>query len=101
MEFSVTMTTCANREQAETLAEGIIKNKLAACVQISEISSVYEWDNKLNKDKEFLLLIKGRKDLFSKLRDYVLSNHSYDVPELILLDIKDGNPKYLDWMRGG
>lgn len=98
MEFSLVMTTCGDRAAAETLAESIVAARLAACVQITEIASVYEWQGKISKDKEQLLLIKGRRDLFERLRDHILANHSYDVPEIIQLDIAAGSPGYLAWM---
>ncbi len=100
MEFSLAMTTTATRQEAETLAEGIVSNELAACEQVVETSSVYRWDGKLNKHQEFLLLIKGRSDLFPTLRDFVPAHHTYDLPELVKLDITDGNPAYFVWMRG-
>ena len=100
MEFSLAMTTTASREDAEALAEAIIANKLAACVQIAEITSVYEWEGKLNKSAEFLLMIKGRADRFAKLREFVLAQHRYELPELVRIDIADGNPAYLAWLRG-
>ena len=100
MAFALTMTTTATREDAEAWAEGLVMNKLAACVQIAETFSVYEWEGHVNKDREFLLLIKGRSDLFEKVRGYVLAHHKYDLPELVKLDLVDGNPAYLAWMHG-
>jgi periplasmic divalent cation tolerance protein len=100
MECSLAMTTTATREDAETLAEAIVADKLAACVQIAEITSVYEWEGRPNKSREFLLLIKGRTDRFPELRDFVLARHPYELPELVRLDIADGNPAYLAWLRG-
>lgn len=101
MDYSIVMTTCASRADGETLAEGIIKNKLATCVQISEISSVYEWEGELKKAQEFLLLIKGQKNLFPKLKEYLLTNHSYEVPEMLQLDITNGNPTHFAYTLGG
>ena len=101
MDYSIVMTTCASRAEGETLAEGIVRKKLATCVQISEISSVYEWEGELNKAKEFLLLIKGRKDLFPKLKEYLLANHPYEVPELLQLDITNGNPAHFAYSLSG
>ncbi len=100
MEFSLTMTTVATRDDAEALAEGIVANRLASCVQIAEIDSVYEWDGKINKGQEFLLMIKGRSDLFARLREFVLRDHKYDLPELVTVQIADGDPRYLAWMGG-
>jgi len=101
MDYSMVMTTCASRAEGETLAEGIVSKKLATCVQISEISSVYEWEGELNKAKEFLLLIKGRKDLFPRLKEYLLANHPYEVPELLQLDITNGNPAHFAYTLSG
>jgi len=101
MEYSMVMTTCANRAEGETLAEGIIRSKLATCVQITEVSSVYDWEGEFKKQKEFLLLIKGRKDLFPKLKEYLLANHCYEVPELLQVDITNGNPTHLAYELGG
>jgi len=101
MEYSMVMTTCANRAEGETLAEGIIRSKLATCVQITEVSSVYDWEGEFKKQKEFLLLIKGRKDLFPMLKKYLLANHCYEVPELLQVDITNGNPTHLAYELGG
>jgi len=101
MDYSMVMTTCANRAEGETLAEGIVKNKLATCVQITEVSSVYDWEGELKKQKEFLLLIKGKRDLFPKLTEYLLANHCYEVPELLQVDITNGNPAHLAYELGG
>lgn len=101
MDYSIVMTTCASRDDGETLAEGIIRNKLATSVQISEISNVYEWEGELKKAQEFLLLIKGQKNLFPKLKEYLLTNHPYEVPEMLQLDITNGNPIHLAYTLGG
>ena len=69
MDYSIVMTTCASRAEGETLAEGIIRNKLATSVQISEVSSIYDWEGELKKQKEFLLLIKEKKTSFSSLKN--------------------------------
>jgi len=101
VDYSIVMTTCASRAEGETLAEGIIRNKLATCIQISEVSSVYDWEGELKKQKEFLLLIKGKKDLFPKLKEYLLANHCYEVPEVLQLDITNGNPAHFAYAVGG
>lgn len=101
MDYSIVMTTCASRAEGETLAEGIIRNKLATSVQISEVSSIYDWEGELKKQKEFLLLIKGKKDLFLKLKEYLLANHSYEVPEMLQLDVTSGNPTHFAYTVGG
>ena len=100
METAVVMTTISGRERAEALAEQLIANELAACVQIAEVFSVYRWDGKIQREREFLLMIKGRSDLFPRLQAFILAHHDYELPELIKLDIVDGNAKYLRWLQG-
>jgi uncharacterized protein involved in tolerance to divalent cations len=53
-------------------------SNLATSIQISEVSSVYDWEGKLKKAKEFLLLIKGQNALFPKLQECLLANHTYE-----------------------
>lgn len=101
MEYSIVMTTCANRAESETLAAGIIRSKLATSIQISEVSSVYDWEGELKKAKEFLLLIKGQKALFPKLQEYLLENHPYEVPEILQLDVTNGSPSHVAYTLGG
>lgn len=100
IETAMAMTTVAGRERAEALAEQLIVAELAACVQIAEVSSVYRWQGEVQKEREFLLLIKGRSDLFPRLRTFILDRHDYELPELIKLGIVDGNPRYLQWLLG-
>ena len=59
------------------------------------------WEGEFKKQKEFLLLIKGRKDLFPMLKEYLLANHRYEVPELLQVDITNGNPAHLAYELGG
>ena len=101
MEYAIVMTTCASRADGEILAEGIIRNKLAISVQICEVSSVYDWEGEIKKTKEWLLLIKGQKDLFSTLKEYLLANHPYEVPEMLQMDIASGNPLHFPYTLGG
>ena len=100
MPYALTMTTCASEQEAERLAEGTIKRKLAGCVQILPTVSVYEWKGEISKDKEFLLLIKGTQDLLPALKAYLLSEHTYELPEIVTLDITGGHERYLSWLSG-
>jgi periplasmic divalent cation tolerance protein len=101
MDYSIVMTTCESRAAGEALATGIVKNKLANSVQITEVSSIYEWQGEFQKGKEFLLLIKGSRDLFPQLKEYLLANHSYEVPEILQLNITNGNPIHYAYTLGG
>ncbi|KAJ8465279.1 hypothetical protein OPV22_027831 [Ensete ventricosum] len=96
----VVYVTVPNKEAGKKLAQGIIQEKLAACVnQVPGIESVYWWDGKVQTDSEELLIIKTRESLLSALTEHVQSNHAYDVPEVIALPINGGNLKYLEWIK--
>ncbi|XP_029545539.1 protein CutA homolog isoform X2 [Salmo trutta] len=80
-------------------SRGIVEKKLAACVNIvPKITSVYEWQGKIQEDSEVLLMIKTRSSKVASLAEYVRSNHPYEVAEVISLPIEQGNPPYLKWL---
>ena len=95
----VVMTTVPNKEAGEKLARAALEARLAACVQIQEITSYYWWDNKINRDPEQLLYLKTTADKYQALEALILSNHSYDMPEILQLPVEQGFEKYLGWMR--
>lgn len=99
MSYCVVITTCASREEGENLASQIIASKLAACVQLSSITSYYTWEGKTNRDQECKLVIKTRKALFGPLERFIKEHHSYDVPEIIELPIHAGSKEYLAWIE--
>ena len=78
----------------------MVEQKLAACVNIIPgLTSVYEWEGKIEKDKELLLMIKTRTSKVDDLSKFVRENHPYDVAEVISLPIQNGNLPYLQWMQ--
>jgi len=98
MKYCIVITTCGNREQAERLAKSILEENIAACVQLSDITSFYHWDGTIANDKEVKLLIKTRADLYEKLEKHITKNHEYDIPEIIMLPIEKGSAAYLNWI---
>ena len=100
MEALVALCTVPNEQVAEELAETLVQNRLAACVNIvGPHKSVYEWDGKLERDTEFLLIIKTSRGRFEALAEKVLQIHPYEVPEIIALPVLAGNAAYLDWVK--
>ena len=94
----VILCTTGSREEAERLAELLVSRKLAACVQISAITSVYTWQGDLHKDAEFLLLIKTAASRYAEVEAAIIEHHSYEVPEIVQLPIENGLPAYLEWI---
>ena len=86
MNIVVIQTTCGTKEEARKIAKVLIEEKLAACVQMSEIESFYQWKNEFCCDNETLLNIKTIKENFEKIKSKIKELHSYDLPEIIQLD---------------
>jgi periplasmic divalent cation tolerance protein len=94
----VAITTIDSEEAAEALADGLVKDRLAACVQISSpIMSVYRWEGEVQRDAEWQLWIKTTSDRLDELTAWLDEHHTYDVPELVALPVVGGNPAYLKW----
>ena len=98
-EFGVVLVTAASETEAESIAQSLVSAKLAACVSIWPIRSIYIWQGKLEKSQEWQLLIKADLSQFAALEAQVRSLHSYDLPEIIALPIAAGSAAYLDWMQ--
>lgn len=97
-KYIIILTTIDNQNSAESLAEQLVKSKLAACVQISNIKSYYRWKGTFEKSDEFLLMIKTEKKIYKEVEQFILSNHSYELPEIISIKIEDGFANYFDWV---
>lgn len=94
MNAVIIQTTCASQVEAKNLAKVLVQEKLAACVQLHEVESVYAWEDELCCDFETILNIKTRKENFEKVKSKIKELHSYDVPEIIGLDISDVSKEY-------
>jgi periplasmic divalent cation tolerance protein len=95
----VVMTTVSSKEEAEKIARAVLEARLAACVQIQEITSYYWWDDKINREGEQLLYLKTTPDKYHALEALLIANHSYDTPEILQLPIEAGFEKYLGWIQ--
>lgn len=96
--YCMILTTTGDQKEAESLAAILVKAQLAACVQITPISSTYTWQGALQQEREWLLLIKTKADLFGQVEDALKVHHSYDTPEIIQVPIIQGSMAYLAWM---
>lgn len=98
MNLVIIQTTCSSNEEAKKIAEVLIGEKLAACIQLSQIESLYTWHEKFCCDNETLMSIKTRKENFEKVKSKIKELHSYDVPEIIQIDITNASKKYLKFI---
>ena len=96
----VVLVTCGSEEEALKIANVLVEEHLAACVNlVSPIRSIYRWEEKIWDEKEWLLIIKTQKQKFKELEKKVKSLHSYSVPEIISLPIVEGASSYLQWIK--
>jgi periplasmic divalent cation tolerance protein len=97
--YIVVFITTASQEEAETIAQALVKEKLTACVNIiSPIKSIYTWQGKIEEATECLLLAKTTSFLFPSLKERVKALHSYEVPEIIAISLQAGEDNYLRWI---
>ena len=93
------LTTASNEDEAREIANALVDRRLAACVNIiPQIESIYRWEGKTESSREYLLLIKTTEEKFTAVRDAIRELHSYEVPECIAIEIRDGSPEYLKWI---
>lgn len=99
-DFLIVLITVPSEEVGESIARHLLENHLAACVNIlSGVRSLFRWQGEIHLDKEALLVVKTRRELFAdQLEPAVKAVHPYDVPEIIAFTIALGNQEYLDWI---
>lgn len=96
----VILTTSGSEEEAGKIAQYLVENRLAACVNIvAQVKSIYRWEGKIESAWEWLLIVKTTAANFPRVRDAIRGLHSYDVPECIMLPIEDGSTSYLHWIE--
>jgi len=95
----VLLITTADAEEAQRIAEVLVKERKAACVNIvPRVSSLFWWQDKVESAQESLLIVKSRASVLNQIIDLVREHHRYDIPEIIALPIIGGNPDYLEWI---
>ena len=97
-EHIVVLTTAASEKEAARLASGLIEARLAACVHIDALRSIYRWQGTVHDEPEWRLAIKTRADRFSEVESFIKANHSYETPEIVRVEIAGGSGEYLDWI---
>jgi periplasmic divalent cation tolerance protein len=100
MTPSIIYCTCPDMETASRISRLLISQHMAACVnQVPGITSIYEWEGKIEENNEVLLLIKSTEERFDSIKTLVIEEHPYELPELIAVPVSRGLPDYLDWIK--
>ncbi len=91
--------TVGNASEAKGIARKLVEESIAACVGMIPQKSIYRWKGEIVEDSEVLLIIKTKKDKFGQLKNTVLNAHSYEVPEIVRIEIQEGHKPYLQWIE--
>ena len=92
--------TCANKDEAKTIARTLIDERLIACANIlGKMTSVYRWEGTVVEDEEIAVLLKTRRDMAARATERVKELHSYDLPCVVGLPTQGGNPDFIGWLN--
>ena len=94
----VIVSTFPSKQSVTSIANKLVKKKLAACVNITKISSVYTWKGKVENQNEYLALFKTTKKNQSTLKKELKKLHPYDVPEIAEINVESINQSYMKWL---
>ena len=99
-EVVLILTTVPDEDRGETLAQTLVMERLAACVNVlGPMTSIYRWQGAVERESERQLVVKTTRDRVGAVRERIAQLHSYELPELIVLDVVDGSLGYLDWVK--
>jgi periplasmic divalent cation tolerance protein len=97
-QYGLVLVTASSQSQGEAIAQALLQFKLAACVSLMPIRSLYTWNGEVHNEAEWQLMIKTDLRNFSQIEAKVRELHSYEVPEVIALPIVMGSQPYLSWI---
>ena len=98
-DILLVLTNLPDRDSAQCMAQALIENRAAACVNIlAECASVYRWQEKVETANEVPLLIKTTRAAYPRLEETIRAHHPYELPEIIAVPVEAGLPGYLQWV---
>lgn len=98
MKPIIIISTYPNKKSITKIANELVKNNIAACINIAKISSIYSWQGKIENVTEYLALFKTTQKNKKFLKEKIKSTHPYDVPEIAEINITSINKSYLKWL---
>ncbi|MGH6936826.1 MAG: divalent-cation tolerance protein CutA [Methylocella sp.] len=96
--FALVITTCGGKPEAERIARDLVEQRLAACVQLFPIASVYRWEGAVQHENEWMLFCKIKSNDYANVETAIRAAHSYSNPEIVEVGIEKGAKAYLDWI---
>lgn len=97
-DYLVVLVTAKDKPEARRIARKLLQKKLAACVNILPIESMFIWDDAIQEEDEVLMIVKTKTEAFDELMSTVKIAHSYDTPEIIGAPVILGSREYLKWI---
>jgi len=94
----IIVSTFPSKQSVTSIAKLLVKKKLVACVNITKISSVYTWEEKIENRGEYLALFKTTKKNQLTLKKELKKLHPYDVPEIVEINVESINQPYMKWL---
>jgi periplasmic divalent cation tolerance protein len=98
MKPVIIISTYPDKKSISKIANDLVKSKTVACVNISKISSVYSWNDKIENASEYLAIFKTITKNKILLKKKIKETHPYDIPEIAEVDITSINKSYLNWL---
>ena len=99
-DILIVFITVPSQEEGERIGANLVESRLAACVNvIPQVSSIFRWQGKIEKENELLLVIKTTRDRMDELTSKIKELHSYDVPEILAVPVFAGSKDYIDWVQ--
>ena len=98
MSYCIVLSTSASQEEAEKIADLLLKRRIVSCVQMTPVVSLYHWKGKIERASEIQMLMKTTDDLYPQAEKLIKENHSYEVPQIVKIPISTGHKQYLDWI---
>jgi periplasmic divalent cation tolerance protein len=97
--FSIIYITAGDMAEARKIGRTLVGERLAACVNIFPITSIFRWKDNIDEANEFGIIVKTRSDTVKKIEKRVKEIHSYEVPCVVSMKIDEGSEKYLEWIH--
>lgn len=97
--YQTVFSTCPDQQSAVKIANTLVEKKLAACVNIlPNVVSIYRWQQQIEQATEVMMMIKTTSQQLAELTSAIKQLHPYDVPEIITVNIQQGDNDYLNWI---
>ena len=98
-EYCIITTACNKKEIADKIIDTLLEKRLVCCCQVTNIGSSYWWKGKIERELEFFIQIKTKRNLFKEVEEEILKVHDYETCEIVSYDIINGNEKFLKWIE--